>query len=158
MNTAGHWLLCRVGDCLLAVPLDRVVETLRPLPLRTFTGPPPFVLGFSVIRDVVVPVIGMAALLGLPGAPPARLVTVRSDDRVLALAVDAVVGVHTLDQAAVHTVPPLLGTLEQATLSAIGTLDSALLLVLGSARLVPETVWADLEHQTRADPAESVTA
>jgi purine-binding chemotaxis protein CheW len=145
-RSAGHWLMCRVSDRLLAVSLTCVVETMRPLPLRTFSGAPPFVLGVSVIRDAVVPVIGIESLLGVRGTRPARWVTVRSDDRILALAVDAVLGVRTLDEATLHDVPPLLGTLDHTVLSAIGTLDSGLLLVLGDARLVPETVWAGLDQ------------
>jgi purine-binding chemotaxis protein CheW len=132
---------------------------MRPLPVRSFAGAPNFVLGVSVIRDAVVPVIGFESLLGVPDSHPTRFVTIRSDDRVLALAVDAVLGVRTLDQATLYEVPALLGTLDQAALAAIGTLDSGLLLVLGDARLVPEAVWASLENRAEsADPAGPVTS
>jgi len=160
----GHWLMCRVGDRLLAVPLACVVETMRPLPLRAFAGAPRFILGVSVIRGAVVPVIDVASVLGVQDARPARFVTVRLDDRIVALALDAVLGVRTLDDATLHDVPPLLGALDQAVLAAIGTLDSGLLLVLRDARLVPESVWATLdeqarlEHDTPAGPGERVTS
>jgi len=150
VRPAGHWLLCRVADRLLALPLPCVVETMRPLPIRAFSGGAGFVLGVAVIRDAVVPVIGLDAVLGVPAASSTRFVTIRADDRILALAVDAVLGVRALDPAGLHEVPPLLGAVDRAALAAIGTLDSGLLLVLGDARLLPEAVWADLDRETEA--------
>jgi purine-binding chemotaxis protein CheW len=150
MNTttsADRWLMCGIGDRLLAVPLGSVVETMRPLPLDEFSDVPDFILGVSVIRGAVVPVISVDSVLGGHRSRPGRFVTIRLDDRVVALAVDAVLGVRTLDAADVHDVPPLLGALDQSAVSAIGTLDTGLLLVLGDARLVPEALWARLEAQ-----------
>jgi len=154
MNTTGvvgeaqspaSWLMCRIGDRLLAVPLDCVVETMRPLPRKAVSGLPEFILGVSLIRGAAVPVIDVAAVMGTPGGPVDRLVTITRDDRVLALAVGAVIGVRTLDEAILHDVPPLLGAVDREVLSAIGSLDSGLLLVLGHARLVPDQVWAQVD-------------
>jgi len=144
-GTAGHRLICRVGDRLLAIGLGCVVETMRPLPLRAFSGAPNFILGVSVIRGAVVPVIDVEAALGVPSTSPGRFVTIRMDDRIVALAVDEVLGVRSLDEATMHGVPPLLGALDEATISAIGTLDSNLLLVLGDTGLVPAAVWAEFD-------------
>jgi purine-binding chemotaxis protein CheW len=141
----GSWLLCRVGDRLIAVPLGCVVETMRPLPLRFFPGLPSFVMGVSLVRDAVVPVIHLGSLFGEAETDPARLVTITQDGRTVALAVDDVIGVRNLDPATLHSVPPLLDALEGGALSAIGTLDSDLLLVLGEARLVPDSVWVELD-------------
>jgi purine-binding chemotaxis protein CheW len=152
----AQWLMCRVGDRLVALDLDCVVETMRPLPLQAFTDVPRFVLGISVIRGAVVPVLDVGSVLGVPGARPARFVTIRLDERRVALAVDAVLGIRRLDLAGLHDVPPLLAALDQAALSAIGTLDSGLVLVLGQARLVPDRVWVQLDAQSAAiDPVPS---
>lgn len=154
MNTTGvvggsqasaSWLMCRIGDRLLAVPLGCVIETMRPLARQDVSGVPEFILGVSLIRGVAVPVIDVAAVLGTPGGPIDRLVTITLDDRVVALAVGAVLGLRTLDEAILHDVPPLLGAVDQNVLAAIGTLDSGLLLVLGTARLVSDQVWAQLD-------------
>ncbi len=145
-TSTGHWLLCRVGDRLLAVPLDCVIETMRPLPLRTFSGVPEFILGVSVIRGAVVPVVDVEGVLGKRAGRPRRLVTVTLDSRVVALAVDEVLGVRCLDEAALEDVPPLLGSLDQVALAAIGTLDSRLLLVLGDARLLSAEDWSRIDE------------
>lgn len=150
-ESPGYWLMCRVGDRLVAVPLGCVMETMRPLPLQAFSGAPSFILGVSVIRGAVMPVIDVALMLGVQGGAPGRFVTIRLDDRAVALAVDEVTGVRILDEATLHDVPALLGALDETALSAIGTLDSWLLLVLGEARLVPEAVWATLDERAAFD-------
>lgn len=167
MNTTGvsrepvlttsptHWLMCRAADRLLALELGCVVETMRPLPLRAFSGVPRFVLGVAVIRGAVVPVLDVGSVLGVPDARPTRFVTIELDDRIVALAVDAVLGVRTLDEATWHDVPPLLGALDTGAIAAIGTLDSGLLMVLGQARLVPDRLWAQLDAQSAASLAVS---
>jgi purine-binding chemotaxis protein CheW len=149
-------LMCGVGDRLVAVPLVRVVETMRPLPVRAFSGVPDFVLGVCVIRAAVVPVIDLGAVLGLDPARPARFVTVTIDDRIVAFAVGAVLGVRSLDDVTLREVPPLLAGLGAGTLAAIGTLDTGLLMVLGDARLVPDVVWAKLDDEARSGAADQV--
>jgi len=145
-TSPGHWLICQTGDRLLAIGLGCVVETMRPLALRAFPSAPRFILGVAVIRGAVVPVVDVQSMLGNPESTPARFVTLRLDGRIVALAVDRVCGVRTLDDVALHDLPLLLGGVDQEAFAAIGTLDSGLLLVLGQARLVPEAVWARLDE------------
>ncbi len=146
-TTARPALFCRVGDRLLAIPLAAVVEIMRPLPVQVFAGTAPFVLGVSTIRGAVVPVVDTAALLGLPPDPPTRFVTIVQDERPAALAVSSVIGVQVLDDAGLQELPPLLDSLDLDTVSAIGSLDSGLLLVLDRTRLVPDAVWARATEQ-----------
>jgi purine-binding chemotaxis protein CheW len=157
-TSPGHWLLCQTGDRLLAIPLSCVVETMRPLALRAFPGAARFILGVAVIRGVVVPVIDVRSMLEIPGSTPARFVTLRVDGRTVALAVDRVFGVRTLDGVVLHDLPPLLGALDQEAFTAIGTLDSGLLLVLGAARLVPEAVWPRIDELAATLGAEPAAA
>jgi purine-binding chemotaxis protein CheW len=67
----------------------------------------------------------------------ARFVTVRTSDRTVALAVDAVVGIRGLPAGTLGELPPLLRDAGSDAVAAIGTLDAELLLVLRAARLVP---------------------
>jgi purine-binding chemotaxis protein CheW len=151
----GSWLMCRIDDRFLAVPLIHVVETMRPLPLRPVPDVPPFVLGVSVIRGTVVPVLDVGSVLGAPVGRVSRLVTITLEDRLVALAVESVMGIRTLDDTTLIDIPPLLGALDRAVLSAIGTLDSGLLLVLGATRLLSDEIWATLDELS---PAEAVAA
>lgn len=141
---AAH-LLCRVGTLYCALPLASVVEMMRPLPVEPLAGMSDFVLGIAVIRGAPVPIVDASALLGpADGAPPTRFVTIRSGDRRVGLAVDEVLGVHELPRAALQELPPLVREASAEVVSALGTLDTELLLVLRAAHLVPEDVWQTL--------------
>ncbi|MGH3087763.1 MAG: chemotaxis protein CheW [Rubrobacteraceae bacterium] len=121
---------------------------MRPLPLEALAGMPPFVLGLSIIRGAATPVVDAGKLLGTDETPPpARFLTLKVGERRVALAVDAVVGVRDLAAQALEDLPPLLHEAGADVVSAIGTLDSGLLLLLRSARVVPEPVWATLESE-----------
>ena len=128
-------LLCRVHECICALPLEHVVEVMRPLPVDRVTGAPAFVAGLSRIRGTAVPVVDLGRLVtGTDGRASARFVTVRSGAGVVALRVDSVVGVTSLSESA--ELPPLFRD-EEGPIAALGDRDRALLLVLRTARLVP---------------------
>lgn len=138
---ADLWLVCRVQTRLCAVPLEHVVETLRPLPIEPVAGMPPFVLGLAVVRGAPLPVVDAARLLGAQRGPIEgfeRFVIVMADQRRVALAVDGVLGVRPVAPASLQALPPLLHDADTDVIAAVGLLDAQLLLVLRSARLVPE--------------------
>jgi purine-binding chemotaxis protein CheW len=139
-------LLCRVGPWLCALPLEHVLETMRPLPIESLPGSPPFVQGLSMIRGAPVPVVDAGALLN-SGDPskPTRFVSVKAGHRQVVLAVEEVLGVRDLQAASLRDLPPLLGEVGTGVVSAVGALDSALLLVLQAARIVSEAQWKSLE-------------
>jgi purine-binding chemotaxis protein CheW len=139
-------VLCRVGTQLCAVPIEHVAETMRPLPFEPLAGMPPFVLGISVIRNEATPVIHAGKLIGAGAAGiPKRYLTLKVGERRVALAVDAVLDVVDLATLALGNLPPLLQASGAEVVTAIGTLDSDLLWLLRSARLVPESLWTALE-------------
>jgi len=139
-------LICRVTTRLCALPLDRVVETMRPLPVEPVAGAPDFVRGLAIVRGGPIPVVDAARLLGGDfDGQPTRFVTVRAGDRRIALAVDAVLGVRALPAASRGPFPPMLGAMASDVVSAIGMLDARLLLVLETTRLLPESVWSEIE-------------
>jgi purine-binding chemotaxis protein CheW len=148
---SGLSLVCRVGNRLCALRLEHVVETMRPLLIEAFVGAPPFIRGISIIRGKAVPVVDAASLLGADDElHPTRLVTLATGDRQVALVVDAVLGLRVITTDPLQELPPLLGEYSEDVISAIGTMDAELLLVLRTARLVPESVWAALDDRQPA--------
>jgi purine-binding chemotaxis protein CheW len=143
----GLTLLCRVDRRLCALPLALVVETMRPQPLERVAGAPDFVLGVAVIRGEPVPVVDAAALVGAESSRPARLVTLRVRGRKVALAVDEVVGIRPMAPGSQRDLPPLLRDARADVVSSIGARDAELLLVLESARMVPDEVWTAIATQ-----------
>lgn len=147
-TSPGLSVVCRVGSRFCALPIEHVEETMRPLPLEPLAGMPPFVLGLCIIRGAARPVVDAGKLLGAGEAEtPTRFLTLRIDERRVALAVDAVVGVRDLSAHVLENLPPLLHDAGADVVSAIGTLDAGLLLVLRSARVVPDPVWARVESE-----------
>jgi purine-binding chemotaxis protein CheW len=140
-------LLCHVGQIVAALPIAGVVEIMRPLPIALLDGAPSFVRGVSIIRGVPTPVVDAAALLGAPAGKGAeRFVSLRAGDHRVALAVERIVGVRDLPEAELRALPALLARARSEVVSAMGTLDSQLVLVLQAARIVPESVWQALDQ------------
>ena len=147
--TSDLFLICRATQ-LCSIPLDKVNEIMRPMPLENISDFPSFVLGASIIRGIVVPVISLARLLGNSSATepaasvPAgsgRFVSMKLGARRAALAVDEVIGIRSVDPGNLQDMAPLLERVEHGTIREVTTLDNELLLVLQAARLVPDSVW-----------------
>lgn len=145
LNRVGlSLLLCGAGARVCGLPLEHVIETMRPLPLEVIPDLPPFMTGVSIIRGAAVPVVELRKLLGdvgTGGGVGRRLVLLRTGERRVALSVDAVLGIRSLEGTSSLGLPPLLQAANAAFVSAIGTLDSSLLVVLETGRLVPSAAW-----------------
>jgi purine-binding chemotaxis protein CheW len=135
-------LVVRVGGRTCALPLAHVVETMRPLPVAPMHGAPPGVVGASIIRGEATPVVDLAKLVDARPTVARRFVTVRAGARPVALAVDEVVGIVALPQAAFAGSPPLLRDVLAGAVEALATLDRELILVLRAARLSPDALPA----------------
>ncbi|HET9620693.1 MAG TPA: chemotaxis protein CheW [Kofleriaceae bacterium] len=85
-------VILRVAHRVLAIPVEHVVETMRPLPI---------VDGRAEIRGAPCPVVDVACALALTAdAPARRFVIVRGAHGPIALAVDDVIGVGPLGDGA----------------------------------------------------------
>ena len=140
-HTNAH-LVCRIGSRVAAIPLALVSETMRPLPIEPLAEMPPFVLGVAIVRGAPVPVIDTARLVGVTESNPTRFVTVKCDERTLALSVDAVLGVRAVGEQTLTALPNLLNEGNADVIAAIGAVDRALFLVLETTHLVPEATWS----------------
>ncbi|MGH8643179.1 MAG: chemotaxis protein CheW [Gammaproteobacteria bacterium] len=139
-------LLARTQATIAALPLTGVVETMRPLSTRPISGMPPFVWGVAIIRGAPVPVVNLSLLLrGSKGEEITRFVTLRAGGRLIALAVEQVIGVHELEAAALEAMPPLIRDVQPDIVTAIGVLDHQLLMVLESSRIIPDELWQALD-------------
>ena len=139
-------LVVMVGARACAFPLRHVAETMRPLPIKAVAGTPGFVRGVSVIRGTPTPVVDLKALLENSENSPSygRFVTLKLDDRRVAIGVDSVVGLRNLDSAQLGALPPLLRDVTADLIESFATRDAQLLLVLRAARIVPDEVWTTL--------------
>jgi purine-binding chemotaxis protein CheW len=136
-------LLVKSQSHTCALPLGDVVETMRPLPIRPLSGPPPFVRGIAMVRGKGLPVLDLGALLGEPlSDDPTRFVTVRAGSRSAVLAVASVGGIGAFAETEFRALPPMLAGVER--IAAMGVADDQLILTLRAARLIPEDLWPTL--------------
>jgi purine-binding chemotaxis protein CheW len=150
MPGSTPWLVCRVGTTLCALPIEQVIEVMRPLPVIAIAHAPDCVLGMCVMRGEAVPVVDVARCLSAQAGEPTRFVAVRAGARRIALAVDAVAGTVELSSARVAQVPPLLSA-ANAAMEAVSTLDNALLMLLESGRVLPDFEHEEFSSHARGD-------
>jgi purine-binding chemotaxis protein CheW len=134
-------LVFRAGPLLCALPLDEVVETMRPLPTRPLAGTPPFVLGISVLRGVPTPVLDMARLLAGEPAEIDRYVAVRTERGPVALAIGQILGIRDTEAGPAEGHPTLVRGVARRFVAGVGTIGVEPLLLLQSMRAVPDEVW-----------------
>ena len=134
-----HIVIVQAGEGLCALPVEAVIETMRPAVARSLAGAPPWVSGVAVVRGAPTPVVDLAGLLGgAAETAAARWVVVRCGARTAALAVRRVVGVATLPGTS-DRVPLLRGAADGA-ITSLRALDRELLVVLEASRLISPAV------------------
>ena len=135
-------LLVRVRDLVAALPLASVVETMRMQPITPVGAVPKYVCGMALLRGKPTVVVDLGELLGMPvPARAARLVTLRLNQRLLALAVEEVIGVEQFGADSLQELPPLLRNAASAVVDALGSRDRELLVALDAARLLPDDLY-----------------
>ena len=134
-----QWLVVLAGTHRVALPLTHVQETMRPLPIVPLRDTIPCVLGLTVIRGASVAVVDLGGLLGREEATDffSRFVTLEVGGHGVAVAVDGVESVVSLDQSALSMLPPLLTHAGGDAVRAISLADHKLLLVLEATKLLP---------------------
>jgi len=151
--THSAMLVTRVGGVLCAFAIEDVVETMRPLPIEPLGRPGDAALarvdGAAMIRGAAVPVVDARKLLGtaIAAAPAARFVVLRTMEHRIALVVDAVIDVRLIERQTLSRLPPLLSTANRDSVSAIGSRDEGLLVVLEAARLLPDDTWRAIDQE-----------
>lgn len=147
---ARRVLLVGVGASTCGLPLTHVIETMRPLPIERIAGAPPYVCGVSIVRGVLTPVVDLGMVLGMPADAGGRFVTLRLDDKQVALSVSSVLGVRQIDGHKMEEMPPLLQDATKETIESIATLDMRMLLVLRESWKLPDEVWQGLAIQEQS--------
>lgn len=139
-------LVVRMGSRSCALPLENIVETMRPLATEPIPEMPPFLRGLAIIRGLPVPVVDLGILFGMKSdIPVRRFVLLRLGNRRAALAVEEVLGVRRLDESVLQSFPPLLKDADSELVTALAVRDQELMLIIQLSRVVPDEVWQTLE-------------
>ncbi len=141
-------VLFRARSRLCALPASQIVEAMRPRPIETLADMPAFVLGLSLVRGALIPVVDVGAVLGADDSPrTTRFLTLRIGERCVALAVEAVIGVRNISAGSLQQLPPLLREATTSVIADIATLDESFLLVFRAARLLTKEMQDALDLQ-----------
>jgi purine-binding chemotaxis protein CheW len=142
-----HRLLCRTGTHLWAVPLRQVLEVMRALPIKAVSGAPSYVVGLSIIRGAPLPVVDIGMMISGQATRIERMIAVRTGNRTVALAAEAVPGIWTADKQKLGRLPPLFRDIATDVIAAIGTLDAELLFLLRDTSIVSEDTLRSLDPE-----------
>ena len=100
--TTKEWIVFTTGDLRCAVALVQVVRVVRMVALTALPEAPPVILGVFDYHGEILPVASTRRRFQKPERPPQlsdQLLIVQTRYRRLALAVDAVAGVVSVDPA-----------------------------------------------------------
>jgi purine-binding chemotaxis protein CheW len=115
-----------------AVPIARIAEILKPLPITPVPRSPKVVIGVMTVRGRLVTVIDLRRRLGLPEAPidsRSRILITDTGEERIGLFVDEVLQVHRLAESEIEP-RDVLGGDPESYLAGIGRPEGALLSLL----------------------------
>lgn len=107
----GPCVAFSVGPLSLALPLDKVVRTVRAVAASPLPQAPEVVLGVINVQGTIVPLVDLRRRFGLPEQElrlTDQLLIVHGATRVLAMVVDAVDGVTACDEHDFHAVESIV--------------------------------------------------
>jgi purine-binding chemotaxis protein CheW len=113
----------RVGPELYALPVSAVLEVAEVDRLTAVPGAPTGTLGLQNLRGSALPIFELAALLGVSGGEPSRIVVTESQGSRAGLAVDEVCDVGLLPDEGADSESPLLARAALTDAGLIGVLD-----------------------------------
>jgi purine-binding chemotaxis protein CheW len=96
---SGVHVRVRVAGEHYALPVEQVLEVADLGEIASVPGSPPEIAGVRNLRGQVIPVIGLATMLGLSGGEPSRVVVAESGELRAGLVVDEVLDVGELPSA-----------------------------------------------------------
>jgi chemotaxis signal transduction protein len=165
-DARSRYLVVRLADRALALPVDQVIEVCRVPVLQTGKGEAPGLLGLAMLRGLPTAVLNLSELLGWTGPLQTdeqaatternrRLINVRMQaadttgrNAVLvanaAFLVDEVIGVHEFSAAGVETIALPGGQTQR-----IGEFDQQFVRLIDHSGLVPESAWQQIAEATR---------
>jgi purine-binding chemotaxis protein CheW len=135
-------LMVRARSWICALSSGFVIEVMRRLPIQPIVGAPLFILGMSIVRGEVTPVLSLGVLLGSSERVlPERFVLVRVGERRAVLGVDEILGVDVVEQKRLDEAPGLLSEVLPRDVTRIGVLDRSVLVMLEAGKLLSEDTW-----------------
>ncbi len=142
----------RLGDDHFAADIFSVERVLRHAKPRPVPDLPPWMEGVLDYQGRVIPVIDLRARFGVDGERPegARILVCKAGDDWIAMTVDAVQEVTTVDDTQIEPAPPLFRGLTREYLTGMVRRDAGVLVVLNVRHLLTSQERLQLERAVDA--------
>ena len=134
-------LVFKAGPLYCALPLEEVVETMRPLQTRPLAGTPPYVRGLTILRGAPAPVIDVTLLITGAAGEIDRYIAVRAGRGPIACATGVVLGVRQIEVEPPEGPAAIFTGVSKALIAGVGSIGTDPLLLLRGIRTVPDDVW-----------------
>jgi purine-binding chemotaxis protein CheW len=139
-------LVFRVGSEEYGVHITQVVSIERMQEITSFPNRPPHVVGFTTVRNIVIPVIDMrTALIGytIGANETSRIIIVMVKEQEIGLIVDAATDVIDILPESIQHPDLMMQTKEISYLKGVSKLESRLIILLDIEKLLEDTTNLD---------------
>lgn len=135
----------RVGPQEFCVDIRAVREIRGWTPATALPHAPHYILGVINLRGTVLPVVNLAARLGLPVSEPTPrhvIVVVAAEDQVFGLLVDAVSDILNVSPDLLQSAPDLAQDSTRAFVSKVVAIENRMIAHIIPERMLPERLRA----------------
>jgi purine-binding chemotaxis protein CheW len=142
-NDPDEFIAFHVGDQTYCIDIMAVREIRGWTPATPLPHAPHFVRGVINLRGAVLPVIDLAARLGLPmKEPTARhaVIVVQNETQVVGLLVEAVSNIITIAPDAIQPTPEVASELSRSFIKGIVAAEKEVISVLVVKHILPESL------------------
>ncbi len=147
-----QYVTFRIDHLWLGIEVLKVQEVIRALEMTVVPLAPESVEGLINLRGQIVIAIDTRRSLGLPPAPgdrPSMNIVIHSADSAVSLLVDEIHDVLDVPVDTFAPVPDNMPAKQRSLIGGVYDLESGLLLVLDTERLLEEASCASLPFQTK---------
>ncbi len=148
----SEYIAFRLGQQNFCIDIMAVREIRGWAPATPLPHAPDFIKGVINLRGAVLPVVDLAARLGLPPREPSArhaVIVVQHGGQVVGLLVDAVSNILTLSPDAVQSPPEVASDLSRAFVKGMVAIDKEVISVLILRNLIPEATTCVEEQKQR---------
>jgi purine-binding chemotaxis protein CheW len=135
----------RVGTQEFCIDIMSVREIRGWSPATSIPHAPGFVRGVINLRGAVLPIVDLAARLGLPSTDPTArhvIIVTQIGERVAGVLVDAVSDILTTDEKSIQDTPDVASTMARSFVRGVLALDGRMISIITVENILPP---ADLE-------------
>ncbi len=130
----------RVGTQEFCIDIMSVREIRGWAPATSIPHAPPYVRGVINLRGAVLPIVDLAARLGLPSAEPTArhvIIVTQIGERIAGVLVDAVSDILTTEERSIQDTPDVASSLARSFLRGVLALDGRMISIITVENILP---------------------